>query len=322
MACLSNTFGESSGTFYTLVVFIVHVRAPRVALLYSKIYSLRNVKMWQSAAAVCSLLAHVTFVIGSIPDGVANPEGYVVFKYYKYAGCEGAVEETMATAVEICIPGSTSLRGEPYGNENYIYRLAGDFVEVWAFAETDFDCTGSSNKKKSVLFDACSTSGDAAYATFSATLPDLSLDGAIVRNVVYDTDLPACNRNDSVILTYALYTPECRNNCYFNNIWEYCDFPYCEGHTVNITYYDHKGRTSGLLLGHELSSSSCREDITCYNVSSNGAKDDGNSIQGWVVAVIVVVTLVTAAVVAVGVYYFKFGAASKSETAPLNENFL
>jgi hypothetical protein len=87
-------------------------------------------------------------------------------------------------------------------------------------------------------YDSCSRSqGD------SAKLPEFTIDYASVQQVIYanssnNTSSDAdCDIHNDTVLTYGLYANTCRQNCLFNDHWDYCTFDYCVNSTANVTYY-------------------------------------------------------------------------------------
>jgi hypothetical protein len=245
-------------------------------------------------------------------------------------------------ALDTCVP--PGLRGEPYGPDHYIFSNNSEgLVEVRLYV--DSECTQFRQLYQTFYFDNCSTSGDAAFYSYSAQLPTFTLDYASVEQVTYlnssnnaTDDNCDTTRNNDTVLTYSLYSNTCRINCYFDSKWEFCTFDYCVNSTANVTYFDAGGVYVPAQcdavneIGYAVYTSSCEELITCYNptdfppIPSNdgtdtGDDDEGLSVGGVIGIVIASVVVAAAAIAALVVYRMRTTQSQSSSeiTEPLTK---
>ena len=260
------------------------------------------------------LLLLSTYVVASLPPGASNPTGYLVLTYYTYSFCEGPVQEKMATAMNTCISSRESLRGEPYGNGYYVYTF-NDVGNVDAYLYSDQYCKTEGIFYETIILKACSTAGDPAYATYSSELPDLNIDDAIVRQVIYNlTNSSNCDHDNDIVLTSAIYTSACRINCNYNSAWETCEFTSCQNGTVKTTYSDSNDDTCSVPIGYEVTTSKCDQTITCVNGGDSSSSDEA-ALPTWGIAVVSVVSIL--AIIGAGIalyYYFILKAAAKTNS--------
>ena len=242
--------------------------------------------------------------------GISSPDGYVILEYYQYNLCQGELQEKRAMALGECVP--SGLRGEPYFPAMYCKFTNNSEGWVDANLYDDSECLQFREIYETFYYNNCSTSGDSILYTFSAKLPQFTIDYASVEQVVYSNSTSDdaadvnCDILNQTVLSYSLYSSTCRQNCFFIDNWEYCTFDSCENATANVTYFEqtHAGPFIPCdnmdKLGYQVFTSSCNDRITCYDpnnflpadgTASHGDNDDDN-LSGVVVAVIVVGSLV------------------------------
>ena len=266
-------------------------------------------------SVLCEVAASTNSSNSTSVPGVSSASGYLVFDYYEFSQCMGAVHEKRAVALGACVP--PGLRGEPYGSDHSIFTNNSD-GEVTVELYVDAACTRFRQVYETFYFDSCSTSGDSVFYTYSAQLPDLSLYYASVDQVIYNSSNDAaedCDRSDDVVLSYALYSNACRQNCMLNKVWEYCVMDYCVNSTVNVSYYSKEANDlcpANASIGYKTTGNTCNERISCFDPndflppptpSSDSSSDNDDStlstggIVGVVIACIVVAAIAIALVV-------------------------
>ena len=257
------------------------------------------------------MAATASVVVNYTVPGVSNPSGYLVFEYNNNPSCTGSIFERRATALDTCLP--PGLRGEPYASSYYIFTNNSE-GGVDSRLYSDSECLNF-RQSEMLLYNSCSTSGDAVFYTYSATLPEFTVDYAIVQQVTYanvsDTEhLAECDIHNSTVTTYALYSNTCTQNCFFNNAWNYCTFDQCMNSTAHVTYFESSSNKCDQndTVGGLTHMSICDDRITCYvpplqpSSDSGGSSDDNSDIGlslagmiGIVVACVVVAVVVATA---------------------------
>ncbi len=287
------------------------------------------------ALFLLQLLLLVSYTVAI--DIISSPNGYLITKFYEYAGCDSAVQAMSAFALGACILNNSTVYGAGYLSS--IFTKINETTVLNQVFTQQSDCKGQQYVQY-LPIGSCSTAGNSVEYSISNDYTGLYVDNDDIFTTAISPFVQITEYNSSscasdvtkVVVSTALYSQSCLFDCFYSTsvsrTYGTCSFATCNANrntTVKIYTFDENSHGEYCTVAGYVSTQSidatCGRDIVCdfpsSNPSSNSNSGTGANNAGLIVGCTIGAVLSVIAIAGLIYYYYFFKKAATSTLSDL-----